>query len=394
MKNFFNRFLILAIFGLSFSVLLPMTSVSASDNDPGYLNEKSEEFLVVAHRGASGYAPESTLAAYELAYELEADYLEMDIHLTKDGHVVVMHDNSLKRTTNAEEVYPNRDSWMLKDFTLKELKRLDVGSWFNEEYPEYAKDSYVGLKIATLNEVLDRFGKDANYYIETKSPQLYPGVEKKLLQVLNKHNLLESDKDSNKGKVLLQSFEKNSLLKLHDLNPNVPLVQLGKPTLSDENLKELKQYAVGVGPNHKQIDQEYVQTVRDHDLLIHPYTVNDSESMDKLFGWGVTGMFTNFPDVLSQVIAEHSSSDANEIKESVEQFDEQGEFESKQSVRALTIHLTAVHHYENEEKVDKVIKHMESFKLLLDHQKSNNEISDRAYNILKYNADELLQKWK
>src|SRR5699024_443979 len=80
-----------------------------------------------------------------------------------------------------------------EDFTLEEIKKLDAGSWFNTENPIYAKSSYVDLKVPTLNEVLDTFGKSANYYIETKSPQRYPGVEQKLINVLNDHNMLVNE---------------------------------------------------------------------------------------------------------------------------------------------------------------------------------------------------------
>src|SRR5699024_817922 len=146
------------------------------------------------------------LPSFELGQSLGADYIEMDLHLTRDGHLITMHDDTLERTTNVKEMYPNRDPWNIEDFTLEEIKKLDAGSWFNKENPTYAKSSYVGLKVPTLNQVLNKFGKSANYYIETKSPERYPGIEKKLMEVLNDHNMLVNNDRYTNGQVILQSF--------------------------------------------------------------------------------------------------------------------------------------------------------------------------------------------
>ncbi|HET7577747.1 MAG TPA: glycerophosphodiester phosphodiesterase [Bacillales bacterium] len=281
---------------------------AAAKENAGHPSLSPHQFLVIGHRGAKGYAPEETLPSFQLARKLKADYIEMDVQMTKDGHLIVMHDNSLKRTTNVEEVFPNRSPWMIKDFTLKEIKKLDAGSWFNKKHPEYAKPSYVGLKVPTLSEVIEKFGRRANYYIETKSPELYPGVEKKLLHVLRQHGLLGPN--ARAGKVILQSFSENSLQKIHKMDPNIPLVQLlwyTQPAkISEDQINEIKQYAVGVGMNYDKIDKNYVQKLRKHGLLVHPYTVNDKQDMKRLLNWGVTGMFTNYPDRLNEVLRNHS----------------------------------------------------------------------------------------
>lgn len=268
---------------------------------------KAEDFLVIGHRGAKAYIPEETLSSFELAQSFNADYIEMDVHLTRDGHLITMHDDTLKRTTNVQDLYPNRSPWNIEDFTLEEIKKLDAGSWFNTENPIYAKSSYVDLKVPTLNEVLDTFGKSANYYIETKSPQRYPGVEQKLIDVLNDHNMLVNEERYTHGKVILQSFDEDSLKRLYNLNANIALIKLGETTLDDERIEELKEYADGVGPNHKNIDEDFVQKARENDLSVHPYTVNTREDMKKLIDWGVTGMFTDKPDVLRQVVEDSES---------------------------------------------------------------------------------------
>ncbi|KMM37677.1 glycerophosphodiester phosphodiesterase [Alkalihalobacillus macyae] len=270
-----------------------LASADTKGSKPGMNTNKLAN---VAHRGASGHAPEHTIPSYKLGDEMKGDYIEIDLQMTKDGELIAMHDESVDRTTNG--------TGLVKDYTLEEIKQLDAGSWFNEKYPEKAKKSYEGLQVPTLEEVIQTFGKDARYYIETKSPEVYPGMEKELLRVLEKYKLTGVNERS--SKVLIQSFSKESLLKMEDLNPNLPLVQLisykEQATISDEELNELTEYAVGVGMSYTKIDEDYVQQVRNAGLHIHPYTVNEKEDMERLLDWGVTGMFTNYPDRLNEVL--------------------------------------------------------------------------------------------
>ncbi|WP_408962559.1 glycerophosphodiester phosphodiesterase [Pseudalkalibacillus hwajinpoensis] len=278
-----------------FASMLPTGAASAVEKDksPGM---NSNKLLNVAHRGASGHAPEHTLASYKLGDEMKGDYIEIDLQMTKDGKLIAMHDESVDRTTNG--------TGLVKDYTLEQLKELDAGSWFNEKYPEKANPAYEGLQVPTLEQVLQTFGKDARYYIETKSPEVYPGMEEELLRILNKYNLTGVNERS--SKVLIQSFSQESLLKMHNLNPNLPLIQLisykEPATISEGELQELTEYAVGVGMSASKIDETYVQKVRSAGLLIHPYTVNEKDQMTRLLDWGVTGIFTNYPDRLSDVL--------------------------------------------------------------------------------------------
>lgn len=249
-----------------------------------------KDIVNVSHRGASAYAPEHTIASYDMGEKLHGDYIEIDLQMTKDGHLIAMHDVTLDRTTNG--------TGSVKDYTLNEIKQLDAGSWFNEKYPYASKAEYEGLKVPTLEEVFKKFGKNNSYYVETKSPDVYPGMEKELLRLVDKYKI-------NKEKLLVQSFSSQSLKVMNELDPSIKLVQLitykANAEITDAEIKEIKQYAMGIGPNHTYLNEEYVQKVVNSGLELHPYTVNDKERMKQLINWGVTGMFTNHPDLLHDV---------------------------------------------------------------------------------------------
>ncbi|WP_156187107.1 glycerophosphodiester phosphodiesterase [Bacillus sp. FJAT-27231] len=252
--------------------------------------EKHKDILNVSHRGASGYAPEHTLVSYDMGEKMHGDYIEIDLQMTKDGQLIAMHDEKVDRTTDG--------TGFVKDYTLAEIKQLDAGSWFNEKYPQYANSDYVGLEVPTLEEIFRKFGKNNQYYIETKSPDIYPGMEKELLRLIDKYHI---DKET----LLVQSFSPQSLEIMHKLDPSVKLIQLlsykANAEITDEEVAAIKEYAIGVGPNHTYLNKEYVQKVVNNGLEIHPYTVNDKERMKLLINWGVTGMFTNFPNLLHEV---------------------------------------------------------------------------------------------
>ncbi len=150
----------------------------------------------VAHRGASAYAPEHTLAAYRLAIEMGADYVEQDLAVTKDGVLICLHDASLERTTNVEEVFPDRGvsislegktrkAWVANDFTLAEIKQLDAGSWFNAKFK--------GEKVPTFDEAIALIKGKAGIFPELKTPEIYEGrkidFEQLVAAALDKHGL-------------------------------------------------------------------------------------------------------------------------------------------------------------------------------------------------------------
>ncbi|PTF23080.1 glycerophosphodiester phosphodiesterase [Staphylococcus cohnii] len=286
-------FYLLCILVIFTSINTNVINASGFSSSKNKVNENIlDNNVSIAHRGASGYAPEHTFYAYDKAHkEFNADYIELDLQMTKDGNLIAMHDEDVERTTG--------NKGRVEDYTTKELKQMDVGSWFNKKYPKYAKKEYKGAKIPTLEEILDRYGDNANYYIETKSPDVYPGMEEKLLHSLEKHNLLSNQK-LNKGQVVIQSFSQESLLKVANMNNQIPLVQLVDEnklsTFNSEDLKFISSYAIGVGPDYSDLDEQMVQKLHNYNLKVHPYTVNTEKDMQQMFNIGVDGVFSNYID--------------------------------------------------------------------------------------------------
>jgi glycerophosphoryl diester phosphodiesterase len=262
----------------------------------------------IAHRGASGHAPEHTIAAFDQAFEWGVDYLEQDLQMTADGVLVVFHDDTLDRTARGPA---GLCTGPVSERTLAELKQCDVGSWFNQKFPDRARAEFVGQRVPTLDEVFGRYGERANYYVETKSPQSSPGMEEKLVELIEKHDLRRGALE--RRQVMIQSFSEESLRKLHELDPELPLVRLlPAPEVTPEPgsdlsaelrplLEGIAEYAVAIGPNRLTVDHELVRAAHKLDMQVHPYTVNLRLEMERLWNMGADAIFTDFPDRLREM---------------------------------------------------------------------------------------------
>jgi glycerophosphoryl diester phosphodiesterase len=294
------------------ALLLCTVSVIVTDT----LAQSSRKMLV-AHRGASAYAPEHTIAAYKLAIEQGADYVEQDLQISKDGVLVCLHDLTLERTTNVEEVFPDRaatvdgrPTWNVSDFTLQELKRLDAGSWF--------KPGFKGERIPTFQEAIDVVRGKAGIYPETKEPEVYGArgfdMAALTLAVLAKNGLDRPGSDP-KTPVIIQSFSADSLRLMRKAGSTLPLVFLisnldkGAPRwLTDAGLKMVREFAVGIGPAKALVTADPTIVSRAHaaGLTVTPYTFRTGatpdgmtvrqEMADFLFRLGVDALFTDNPD--------------------------------------------------------------------------------------------------
>ncbi|EGX60790.1 glycerophosphoryl diester phosphodiesterase [Streptomyces zinciresistens K42] len=253
----------------------------------------SERPTVVAHRGASSYAPENTLAAVDKAAALGVDWVENDVQRTKDGELVVMHDDNLRRTTDAEEVFPGRSPWKVKDFTAAEIARLDAGSWFSP--------AYANTRVPTLKQYVDRVElNNQKLLLEVKNPELYPGIEEQTLKVLSNEGWL--DRAHLTDRLIVQSFSADSVRGVHELRPDVRTGFLGTPPVAD--LSWYATFADMINPSYTSLSAGYVASVHQTEsahggpMQLFAWTVNDADAARQVGGYGVDGIITNSPDVV------------------------------------------------------------------------------------------------
>jgi glycerophosphoryl diester phosphodiesterase len=261
-------------------------------------DQAAERPTVIAHRGASAYAPENTLAAIDKAAELGIDWVENDVQRTKDGELVVLHDDSLARTTDVEEVFPGRAPWKVKDFTAAEIARLDAGSWFSP--------AHAGARVPTLEQYVQRVERHhQKLLLEIKNPALYPGMERQTLKVLSNEGWL--DRQHLTGRLIVQSFSADSVRTVHTLKPGVKTGFLGTPSVTD--LPEYARFADQINPSYNTVSTGYVSTVHTftgphgRPLEVFTWTVDDAETARRVAGFGVDGIITNKPDVVRDAVA-------------------------------------------------------------------------------------------
>ena len=274
---------------------------------------------VVAHRGASAYAPEHTAAAYKLAIEMGADFVEQDLAVTKDGVLICLHDASLERTTNVEEVFPDRSvsislegktrrAWVANDFTLAEIKRLDAGSWFDKKF--------AAEKILTFDEAVAIVRGRAGMFPELKTPEIYEGrnvdFEKLVADALDKHGL-RGPKADPKTPIILQTFGQSSARQLAQIKIGVPVVLLigddeGFKTAAQ--IKAWKGIVQGFGPAKNIISNNpnFVKWAHAEGMSVTPYTFRQSDTAKSgfkdvseemahfLYKLDVDALFTDNPD--------------------------------------------------------------------------------------------------
>lgn len=324
-------------------LLLLAVVVSVVMSPPGGGRRLAEDLrvphrAVIAHRGASYRAPEATMPAYLLAREMDVDYLEADLQRTADGVIVVFHDDTLADKTNVAEVFPGRENDFIETFTYDELMQLDAGSWFNEAFPELARPSFEGLRILTLQELMDiaaAVEDGPGLYLETKAADRHAGYEAEIVRRLREAGFIaEPDgdvaanspgvgtaspaADRRRAPVIFQSFYPESLAELKRLAPEVPRVLLISTEIEAEhgwdNLLDVARaeaHAVGpigflawpwnVGPAHRA------------GLLVHPYTINLPWQMQLLSFFGADGFFTDVPEVALQVYGGRDSVDVEAL---------------------------------------------------------------------------------
>jgi glycerophosphoryl diester phosphodiesterase len=240
--------------------------------------------VIFAHRGACAHAPENTIASFELALAQQADAIELDVKLSSDGYVIVHHDDTVDRTTDG--------TGRIKNLTLAELKKLDAGSFFAEQYK--------GEKIPTLEEVFEAVGKRTFINVEltnykTRGDHLVETV----CMLVKKHNMQK--------RIIFSSFFASNLSKARSYLPDVPR---GLLALNGFLGSWARSFGFTFGkydalhPNLKDTTQQEVSRVHRLNRRIHVWTVNKEEDLRRLFNWGVDGIFTDDPQVACRVRAE------------------------------------------------------------------------------------------
>ncbi len=258
--------------------------------------------FVVGHRGARGHAPENTLSAARLAQSQGAQMWELDVSYTKDRQLVVIHDDTLVRTTNVQKRFPGRDTYRVCDFTLEEVQTLDAGSWYletdpfgclaTEEIPHSEAQNFVDLKVPTLAEALS-LTKNLNWLVnvEIKDHSLLIGHKSVTEDVIACVCSLGME-----PRVLLSSFQHTYLREAKKLLPSLPTAALVEDTRPKDPLQLCRELEVmAYHPGREIVTRDDVRVLRQAGFAVNVWTVNDMDEAKQLIADGVTGIITDFP---------------------------------------------------------------------------------------------------
>jgi glycerophosphoryl diester phosphodiesterase len=243
--------------------------------------------LNIAHRGASGEAPENTLAAFELARRQGADGIELDVHLSSDGMPMVIHDPHLRRTTSG--------SGWVNEHRANALRRLDAGSWFNQRFPEKARQRYVGAKIPLLAEVLAWVRQHRMLaFVEIKGGRnAYPGIEAKVLDEIERAGV--------RRLATIVSFDLASLRRVRQLDSRIALgLDVSRSLLALRRVRSLAGKAIL--PHWAIASRGFIRRAHEHSTRVFPWTVDQPARMQRRIADGVDGIITNYPSRLAQVL--------------------------------------------------------------------------------------------
>ncbi len=333
--------------------------------------------MVFAHRGSTYWTPEETEASLRWARNIGADYLEFDLQKTSDGHLIALHDSNLSRTSNVAEIFPERADSAAIYFTLKELRQLDIGSWFNKANPDRAREGFKGLKILTFKDVIKiaegyrlKKGEDGlpikemkesgwtglyvyekdpadngnrpGLYAETKKPDCEELLAEELTEAgwnINKNTAIFETTEgkvataNTKGRFILQTFSPESAIKLEALLPNIPkCLLLWQPEMVDDlkgnyqkaidfchqyNIHFIGSSITGEPNNYEELNAPWmVEMVHDAGLKIHAYTF-DTQKQYETYASRVDGIFTNRADTALKFYGRESNQSAVEVLETL-----------------------------------------------------------------------------
>ena len=271
----------------------------------------SPHVLNIAHRGARSLAPENTLAAARKALEVGADMWELDIRMTADGELIVLHDSTLERTSNVKDVFPGRKPWLVHEFRLAEIRQLDFGSWFRKQDPfgqvaagvvtETDLADYAEEPVPTLREAL-AFTLEHDWQVNLEIKDLsenpgHPHVVHKVVSLLQELDMMDQ--------VLISSFHQDYLARVRKIDSKLTtalLVSKFKPHPGDL-LRAIG--ARAYHPRKTAVSSTDIELLVRLGFSVHVWNVNDQKTMRRLVKAGVNGIFTDFPQVLASVLASY-----------------------------------------------------------------------------------------
>ena len=250
--------------------------------------------LVFAHRGGGGLFPENTLEAFKYSAEMGVDVLELDVHSTSDGALVVMHDGNVERTTNG--------SGQVNQMTLAELKNLDAGYQFTSDGGKTFPYRGKGIRIPTLQEIFDSF-PSMTFNVEPK--QAEPSVTKPLCEMIRARNMTE--------KVIVGSFRQIAIDEFR-----AECAEVATAATPSEVSEFLAMYKIGLGESYSPpmqvlqipenvgslqvVSKDFIETARKLNLKVHVWTINQTDDMQRLIEMKVDGIMTDYPDRLLNLL--------------------------------------------------------------------------------------------
>ena len=255
--------------------------------------------LVIAHQGGDGILPGDTMPAFENAVKIGVDVLEMDAHITKDGHIVLMHDEKVDRTTNG--------TGLIEDLTLDELKQLDAAyKWSNDDGKTFPYRGQ-GIQVPTLEDLFQKFPQ-MRYVIEIKLTE--NPIDIPLCDLIRKHNMQD--------RVMIASFHDEAMQNFRQTCPEVAtsasrgevtaFVLLGKVFLSGFIAPQYESIQPPYDPEESMnipiMTERFIREAHAKNIAVEPWTVNDPELMKQYIEWGVDGIMTDRPDLMLEVLGE------------------------------------------------------------------------------------------
>lgn len=241
-----------------------------------YNFDKANDFIIYAHRGASAYAPENTKVAFEKAIELKANGIELDLQKTKDGKIVIFHDDYIDKKSNG--------IGKIEEHTYQELLELDFGIWFDDKY----KNEKIVLFEDFARDYLD---KDLTFAIELK----VLGIEKETLEILNKYKVHNN--------IYITSFLYEALANVRKIDPNIKLSWLIEDRISKENIEKLLRInGTQICPRASLVSKEDIEIANNNGLGVRLWGIDNEEIMKKVYKLNIEGMTVNFPDKLIKLL--------------------------------------------------------------------------------------------